>query len=180
MPLTKLVVKKAAPPSRPGRWSTRLFGCCEDPLLACNMCVCPCSATGQVYERATQSRGSCLWVSGLLWVLFFITQSLQSTGNAFSEAYMEESIQDAAPMTILSAVAGTFALFSTVASTYFLCVSRRLVREADGIPEGGCGPCDDCCVSYWCGCCSLTQMFRQYGVTGEKYRACTASGEQSV
>jgi Cys-rich protein (TIGR01571 family) len=113
-------------------------------------------------------------------VLFFVTQSLQTTGNAFSEAYMEESMQDAAPMTILSAVAGIFAFASTVASTYFLCAARRSLRTAEDIPEGGCGPCDDCCVSYWCGCCSLTQMFRHYKVTGENYRPCTVSGEQFV
>ena len=178
MPPKQVIVKRPTPPQQKGEWSSGLCDCCEDPLLACSMCICPCNATGQVYERSTRTSGSCLWVAALLWALFFVTQILQSTSNSFSQAYAEETTTDATPMIVLSSLAGSFAFFTTVAGTYFLCVARRTLRKKENIQEGACGGCDDCCVSYWCGCCSLTQMFRQYNVTGQSYRTCTVSGEQ--
>ena len=141
------------------------------------MCICSCNATGQMYERATRSPGACLLIAGLLWALFIITQVLQNTSNAFAQAYEEEEEEDRTTVVVLSGVAGMFALFTTVAGTYFLCVTRRVLREKENISGD---TCNDCCVSFWCGCCSLTQMFRHYGMTGKDYRACTVSGGQAV
>ena len=85
----------------------------------------------------------------------------------------------ASPSVVLMNVSSALMLAAAVVSTWVICTVRRVVRERDGIPPGACGACDDCCVSYWCGCCSLVQLLRQDLVTGETYRPCSvdATGE---
>ena len=115
-------------------------------------------------------------VAGLLWSLFVATEVIQGTGNALTDAYMRDTSIDPTPMHVISALAMTMGFLSTVAGTYFLCSSRRIVRHDANIPSGSCGHADDCCVSYWCGCCTLVQLFRQFGVRGNGYRPCTPDG----
>jgi Cys-rich protein (TIGR01571 family) len=46
---------------------------------------------------------------------------------------------------------------------YMLLVSirtRKFVRDTYDIPEQQCGGCEDCCCSYWCSCCTISQMSR--------------------
>ena len=164
------------PPSRartppPRAWRHGLFDC-GDAALCCAVAFCQCNAAGQMYQRTTG--GGCLGVSALMWFLFVLTQTLGSSSNALARAY-ERDDGLATANAVVGALAGVFGLVTTIAGTYFLCVSRRALRARDRIPPGACGDLDDCCVSYWCGCCSLVQMLRQEGVTGAQYRACTAT-----
>ena len=50
-------------------------------------------------------------------------------------------------------------------------LARKAVRKRDNIPTGSCGPVEDCCAGYFCGCCVTSQLMRQtsdYGkVEGE-------------
>lgn len=160
----------------PARWYHGLFGCCEDPRLACTVCLCQCTATGQVYERATGS--GCLCVSVVMWTLFVVAQVFNNTSTALRNEHERRWWSDGTYLAwahVLAAFAGLAGLASMVVGTYFLCTARRLVRERDAIPEGTCGSCEDCCVSYWCGCCSMVQLLRQDRVAGGGYRACTAT-----
>ena len=77
---------------------------------------------------------------------------------------------------VIGGISGLVALMGAILGTYALCVRRRRIRDRDRIPEGACGGLDDCCVSYWCGCCSLLQMFRQERITGGSYRLCSQTG----
>ena len=167
--------RRSATPPRPKRWYHGLFGCCEDPGLACTVCLCQCTATGQVYQRATGS--GCLCVSVVMWALFLTTQFFQGTSNTLRDEYERAWWNDSYRVwaDVLAGVAGLLGLASMIAGTYFLCTARRLVRERDAIPEGRCGACDDCCVSFWCGCCSIVQLFRQDRIAGSEYHACTAT-----
>lgn len=153
--------------SRPQRWLHDLCDCCQDPTLACAVCLCSCNATGQMYQRATGS--GCFTISVFLWAIFLTSQALTTSSNSM----MNTPDSYNRSVSILGSVAGLFGLVSSIAYTYFLCTARRIVRERDRIPQGLCGRCDDCCTSYWCGCCSLVQMFRQENITGDKYRVCT-------
>ena len=165
-------LRRARTPPPPTRWTSGLCDCCEDASLCCAVTFCQCNAAGQVYQRSTG--GGCLGVSVLMWSLFVLTQIASFTTNGLQMAYNRG--QDVViAYAVTSAISGVLGLTTTIAGTYFLCVSRRAIRARDRIPPGDCGDLDDCCVSYWCGWCSLIQMLRQEGVTGAQYRACTAT-----
>jgi len=38
--------------------------------------------------------------------------------------------------------------------------TRAYIRNKYAIPEQYCSGCDDCCLVFWCGCCSTSQMLR--------------------
>lgn len=157
---------------RPQRWLHNLCDCCQDPTLTCSVCVCSCNATGQMYQRTTGN--GCFAVSLFLWVVFVISQVLTTTSNSIMRSTTADSYTtNVSIVSIVGSVAGLLGLISTIASTYFICTARQAVRARDEIPEGVCGTCDDCCAAYWCGCCSLIQMFRQEKITGNEYRVCT-------
>lgn len=159
-----------------GSWNAGLFACCEDPMLCCTVCICEPNAAGQMYQRTTGY--GCLGVSVLLWSLFALSQILGQTSNALQEAFIREEGENSGLLlsySIVAGLSGTTGLVTLIAGTYFICVSRRRIRQRDRIPEGCCGECDDCCVAYWCGCCSLIQMLRQDSVTGGKYQACSVT-----
>lgn len=149
-------------------WRYGLCECCEDPTLACTVCWCGCNATGQAYQRATGS--GCFWISIVLWALFILTQSMNSTANSLNANV--DTNDNVVGMSVVRGLAGLLGLISTIATTYFVCTSRRIMRERDAIPTGWCGSCSDCCIGWWCSCCALIQMFRQDSITGKEYRLC--------
>ena len=155
--------------TRPQRWLHDLCDCCQDPTLACSVCLCSCNATGQIYQRTTGS--GCFTISVFLWAIFVTSQVLTTTSISIMNSTTGDSYNTA--VSIIGGVVGLFGLASSIAYTYFICTARRIVRERDKIPQGLCGACDDCCTSYWCGCCSLVQMFRQEKITGNEYKVCT-------
>lgn len=157
----------------PQQWRAGLFACCDDAPLCCTVTFCQCNAAGQVYQRATG--GGCLMVAAIMWTLFVITQALSNSSNILAQLLSERDDDGLeAAYVIVGGLAGALGFVTTVTGTYFLCVSRRKIRERDRIPPGDCGALDDCCVSYWCGFCALMQMLRHEGVAGNEYRACTA------
>ena len=165
--MSRQLPRKTKPPEKPKSWRHGLCECCEDPSLACSVCWCGCNATGQAYQRATGS--GCFWVSILLWGLFILTQFMNSTSSSLNANI---DVNDDT-VSIVGGLAALFGLISTIATTYFVCTSRRIMRDRDEIPAGSCGGCDDCCVGWWCSCCALIQMFRQDSITGNRYRMCT-------
>lgn len=162
----KTSTKQTEPPKT---WRHGLCDCCEDLTLACSVCWCRCNATGQAYQRATGS--GCFWISVALWALFILAQSMNSTATDLNADVGANG--NMVSISVVRGLAGLFGLISTIATTYFVCTSRRMMRERDAIPAGWCGGCDDCCVGWWCSCCALIQMFRQDSITGNKYRLCT-------
>jgi Cys-rich protein (TIGR01571 family) len=49
-----------------------------------------------------------------------------------------------------------YAIFLLVVSTR----TRAYIRQKYEIPEQHCSGCEDCCCSFWCGCCVASQMAR--------------------
>lgn len=171
----------------PREWKHGLCDCLEDGTLCCSVCWCQCNSAGQVYERAVRSGGACFVVSVSLWGLFLVSQILSQTANAFAITAVERectiwglcaTVVDWDKVTtaqVLGGMAGIAGFASVVLTTCVLCTARKRMRHRDGIEQGTCGDCDDCCVSYWCGCCSTIQMLRQGGVDGHAYRPCTST-----
>ena len=173
--------RSAAPP--PSDFSKGLCQCCDDPGFACTMLCCGPTATGQLYERITSTPRSCFYISIALWGIFFLTSTLMSVGNAYLENawYVEDdevhiNMDKVSQSTVILSLSSTFSFLGSVISTCVLCNARRRIRDRDNIKTGGCGDLEDCCVTYWCGCCSLTQMFYQEKVDGNNYNLVSNTG----
>ena len=64
-----------------------------------------------------------------------------------------------------------------VVATSILKMVRKLVRTKDNIPTTTCGECEDCCCSFWCSCCTITQLFAQGEVKcANGYQLCSPEG----
>lgn len=161
---------------RVGAWRAELCDCCDDPQLCCAVCWCGCSATGQLYQRAT-GRG-CFGIAALLWILFALSQVLSQVSSQFDAAWRRDAHAGASPWATpaltFGALAGAVGLASLAVSTALVGFVRRRMRARDKI-AAACG-CEDCCVAYWCNCCALIQMLRQEGVDGNRYAACSEDG----
>ena len=166
-------VRKEKPPRD---FRIALCDCCTDPALACTMCCCGPTATGQIYERVTRVPRSCLAISALLWTLFFIEGTLSSVGQRLSIDAVIYETGTLAPSYVVLAVAGAIASVAGLISTCVVCSARRRVRARDNIRPSACGQCEDCCVAYWCTCCALNQMFVHEGATSNSYELCAAQG----
>ena len=62
-------------------------------------------------------------------------------------------------------------------SIIVLTKTRRAVRDKYDIPTKACGGAEDCCCSFWCGCCTVAQVARQtadYPTT--KAQCCSSTG----
>lgn len=155
----------------PQYWKHGLCDCCQDPGLCCKVLICQPNATGQSYQRATGK--GCIGISVFLWTMFILSQILTQTSSSITNGSLDLETDDIMFISsILGGIAGLIGLISTIAGTYFICTSRRVMRERDRIENGICGDLDDCCVSYWCACCSLIQMFRQDDIRSVNYTPC--------
>lgn len=159
------------PPKPPGGWNHGLCSCLEEFGLACGVCLCACSATGQAYHRATGA--GCFLISLSLWAIFVVNQSMYSAVDGLRTAD-NDGEDHVVATSVVNGVAGFLGIVFSVVTTYFVCTARRIMRQRDAIPTGCCGDCDDCCTGWWCSCCALVQMFRQDGITSDRYRVCTA------
>lgn len=176
--------QRARPAPPPAHFSKGLCQCCDDPGFACTMWCCGPTATGQMYERTTSTPRSCVCISTALWGIFVVTSTLMMVGNAYRENVVIAQIGDLqfidqenlARATALFAVSSVFSLLGALISTCTLCIARRRIRDRDKIAPGSCGDLEDCCVSYWCGCCALTQMFFHEKVDGHNYNLLSTTG----
>jgi len=161
-----------------GRWKNGLFSCC-------NACLCPCIMgwccvpilLGQVVERlkyATSGDGKSLpvcWIFAILTMIAIIIEIIilstnQTTiySNTVDEtpfSYSNNNIYASAPLyyQILVWVIVVWAWFICIIS----CCTRMKMRKQYHIEPSCCGDncCDDCCISWYCNCCSIVQMARQ-------------------
>jgi Cys-rich protein (TIGR01571 family) len=175
----------------PLKWFSGLCDFCNDPTLCCSVCLCQYNAMGQMYQRSTRRPNACMLISLFAWFIFITTTILSQTSNVLTNTAVtqteivctewwnctiEHQWDQITTASIIGGVSGTIAFVGTIFGTYVICTSRRIVRDRDKIPEGTCGGCDDCCVSYWCGCCALIQLFKQERVSGGEYRPCATLG----
>ena len=55
-----------------------------------------------------------------------------------------------------STISGVLSLAFWLYMLIAVCRTRAAMRAKYNIPPGGCGGCDDCCCSCWCGCCTVS------------------------
>lgn len=170
--------------SHSGLWRQGLYDCGNDSGLSCLILFCSCNAIGQIFERTTKYAGSCLLISIMGWILFIAVHILSETGNTLTFSAIQRQCEwwgcstdinesQIAIAYILELIAGLVALVGSIIATYLLCTSRHRIRERDNIDGTG---VDDCCVSYWCQCCTLVQLFAHEGLNGSTYRPCSTTG----
>ena len=122
------------------------------------------------------------------WALYVAAQVLSQVASSlhrqayirwcwFEECFTLVDWDRLSTASVLAGVAGAVGCASAAFATYFLARSRRLLRERHGIAATA---CDDCCVSFLCGCCATVQMFRQEGVAGRSYRPCSEAGTEDA
>ena len=168
----------------PASFSKGLCQCCDDPALACTMWCCGPTATGQIYERMTSTPGSCLCISTVLWGVFFVSSILMAVGNAYMENVVYAEIgtiklidrENLTRATVVYSISSVVSFVGALLSTCALCIARRRIRDRDNIQAGPCGDVGDCCVTYWCGCCALTQMFSHENANGQSYNILSTTG----
>ena len=107
-----------------------------------------------------------------------------AVGNAYMENVVYAEVGDVQLIdrenltrgTVVLSISSVVSFLGALISTCALCTTRRRMRDRDHIEAGSCGDAEDCCVSYWCGCCALTQMFVHDGVNGQRYNLLSATG----
>jgi len=169
-----------------GRWKNGLCSCANG-----RSCPCPCLMgwccfpilLGQVVERlkyATSGDGKSLPICWMFAILFMITSIIEivilatkdygaavaynTTDNTWTDDITTTSTGNNylnAPLNsqILVWVLAVWAWFIFIVS----CCTRMKMRKQYQIEPLCCGDncCDDCCVTWFCNCCSTVQMARQ-------------------
>lgn len=173
-------------------WKYGLCDCLSECGLSCAACCCMPNVLGQLRQRMVAARPGqrvCWGVAATAWVLLLSTHVFSTTSQQLSDAahrteYMWFGVVETVDRGVLAiavvvgALASLCGIGNVIYTTYYLTTSRAHLRQKGGIPAGDCGSCDDCCVSYWCACCSAVQMLREHGIDSSSYRLCSQDGEQ--
>lgn len=171
------------------RWRDGIFNCCRfGPIhyTLLNGCFCTPVAAGQVLNRLQSARSSTtrqqagpfLQILALV-VGFFVTRIVLFIAIAIMDPNVHEEhpqhYVDPPHLYHFLAVFDSWIGYVYMAFTTILLVMvRRLVRHKYHIPAG---PCDDCCLSFFCPCLVASQMLRHTADYGTYHgRCCTGTG----
>lgn len=160
-------------------WRYDLFGCCSNGnilLTLMGMC-CPMVLSAQMTERMGLNVAGCKR-----------KDAADNAGSKVCQIQLGVAVILTAVMLICSVFGFAFmagfvqmALYAWLILLFVahVCV-RKAMREHYDLPGVCCrdaGCIDDCCVSYWCGCCSVLQMASHTHDPEEyKYECCTSTG----
>ena len=73
----------------------------------------------------------------------------------------------------------SYASATVFAAVFFMtCQIRGAIRRRDNIPGACCGGgcCEDCLCSWFCACCTQSQLMRHVGMKGDRYNVCAPGG----
>jgi Cys-rich protein (TIGR01571 family) len=160
-----------------GHWKDDLCACCGLGCFHPSLCMaycCPMLLLAQVMTRlkltwSAQEGGNAAQASStfrilaFLWIAFIGLQVIQQVLKVLSLNYEvehgEPNVTGAFMVLLLNLVVMAFSIFFLVIT----CNTRRHIREKYQIPEQQCHGCEDCCCTYWCTCCTISQMARHTG-----------------
>ena len=152
-------------------WKKTLCECCADggAGLCCAACCCGFITGPQLYEKFLGKPGSCkMWavVAGVLYITYsFMSQMVLNTPIEAPRYLMFSNIQTLSY------------LGYALVTTFLLMTVRKHVRVKDNIPADCCGEAEDCCCSFWCPCCTMTQLFAQGEIRCQDgYQLCSPEG----
>lgn len=165
-----------------GTWKDGLCDCCSVGI--CHPSLCCAIWCDQILKAQIMTRMSLTWLGEpgqristketfKVVVMLFIAYTIFSF--ALEVATLDMDPADVpVPIVVLKALGG---FFFGLWSIYSLCRTRQSIRRQYSIPEERCVGCEDLCCSFWCTCCTLTQMARHTGEY-ENYpgACCTKTG----
>ena len=157
-PLEAHYVRMPPQPQR-GAWLDGLFSCLNDVPICLVACCLPPVIVGQLYERATGRRGSCV-------LIVFLVGGLGLFATAATSVWCSQcSVSERGGMPHVSCAGGghpppvcgfvnTVSAACVVAMVALVMLARAAIRREHKIAPAcgcdGCGGCDDCCVSFCC------------------------------
>lgn len=169
-----------------GKWKDDLCNCCSfgpfHPSFLNAMC-CPLLLLGQVMTRMEMNfcglPGSPEQVQNTFKYLLYIWLGYVVVGVFFGPKDTAEDDDDVQPINPIYSLYGSFLMIYTLVLMYR---TRRAIRERYDIPdETTCRVTNDCCCSFWCGCCTISQMARHtadYDTSPAHY--CTKTGVRTA
>lgn len=155
-----------------GHWKDSLFDCCRFGCchpVCCNAYCCPLILLGQIMTRlkltSLASEGTLaqtkrtfhtMMILTVVWIVIrVILSTIQNSTTPLNENGQPSKVY----MTSIG-IGQILSLVFLVFLVFLASRTRRRIRQKYRIPEGGCGGCDDCCMSFWCPCCTISQMAR--------------------
>lgn len=149
-----------------GRWRDGLFNCCSFGCCHPSFCLplfCPLIGIAQVMRRMSLNligkRGNESQATLTFFFIFSIACIILCFGPKILTSSLGIAMQSSEGtnqtfMIVLPCSIATFFLF------YLIVITRRAIRKRENIPNGCCGPCDDCCVAALFPCCAVGQAMR--------------------
>lgn len=146
-------------PIQTGQWSAGIFDCFDFCMPNCCMAsFCPCVTAAQVASRVGFKYMSVLLVFGIaialdlfLYIMTLATIHNDDTYAYYSYGYYYYYSESKTRLTAW----GYIGFVLTIAVFIMIWQLRTRVRTAFQLPGS---PVGDCCLSFWCSCCSLAQM----------------------
>lgn len=149
-----------------GRWRDGLFncfpyGCCHPSF--CLPLFCPFIGIAQVMRRMSlnligrrgnesQATLTFSFIFSIAFIISYFGPKILTSSLGIAMQSLEGANQTF--VMILPCSIATFFLF------YLIVITRRAIRKRENIPNGCCGPCDDCFVSALFPCCAIGQAMR--------------------
>lgn len=178
-----------------GRWRDGLCDCCVMGCCHAHLCLawrCAPCALGQVMTRMNLSpfadpylRGTshtrrwttCRIMSLVYFVMIVVLYSLAIavTPHPYVDQDGVVHHDPKRPSPFWTLVYHLLAVSWTIYLLLAICKTRAYVRQTYGIPETSCRGCEDCCCSYWCPCCTISQMARHTADYRTYHGACCSS-----
>ena len=169
------------------RWASEL---CNLTAAGGDMCcaVFCCSwVTGpQLYEKVLGRKGSCMMIAPIL-LIFWVARSIADVGLRTNPILVERATEEGEEgeaeretnmmFFVWLGVFFAASLALCIGSACVLSAVRKRIREKDQIGTASCGEAEDCCCSFFCGCCVNIQIFNHIDMrcaTG--YKLCSPEG----
>jgi len=131
-----------------GRWRDSWTDCCADRNICCATFCCAPVVLGQLYHVV--SKGSCLCVVLLLYLLTGLTQIDMHMNDGFAKVYVSDGVE-------MSWLTIFLAIVSGACTIGLLCHIRLAIRTKDRIPGS---LVEDLCCACCCSSCITCQMMR--------------------
>lgn len=159
------------------------YGCCHPSFL--NACCFPQILMAQVMTRlkmnlcaeyAPEPEWKATFIRMVVLVIcYWITSSLLAPPNPQVVTHKDGSVtviqDDSFPVwerIMYNLITTAFGLYSLI----ILIKLRAAVRKRYEIPERHCIGAEDCCCSFWCGCCTVAQLARQTADYDQRRAVC--------
>lgn len=151
-----------------GKWKDGLFDCFS--LGICHPSLCCAFWCDKISMAQIMTRLSLTWLGepgqrvatqNTFKVVILLLCSYIMYSTSLEIASLQFTPLTTPPLLIALKSIGSGLFFMW--TIYSLCRTRQNLRRQYSIPEERCQGCEDLCVTFFCGCCALSQMARHTG-----------------